>query len=153
MASDRGERAGKGRWSVPDATSRGVRHSRRRSVVHRGLVWGVLLLGTACKDSNRPPSPPAGEPRLADRYPCDRGSVAMEPVWGSGAPNPVFDFYNYWMTMHTCSGCGGSYWGNALISRTAFTASDNTWACIEVHAKLNADVGSDAGAVLEVWKD
>src|SRR5205823_4754873 len=59
----------------------------------------------------------------------------------------------YWMTMHTCSGCGGSYWGNALISRTAFTASDNTWACIEVHAKLNADVGSDAGAVLEVWKD
>src|SRR5437016_4484203 len=77
----------------------------------------------------------------------------MEPVWGSGAPNPVFDFYNYWMTMHTCSGCGGSYWGNALISRTAFTASDNTWACIEVHAKLNADVGSDAGAVLEVWKD
>src|SRR5438046_5695894 len=82
MASDRGERAGKGRWSVPDATSRGVRHSRRRSVVHRGLVWGVLLLGTACKDSNRPPSPPAGEPRLADRYPCDRG-IAGDPavVW------------------------------------------------------------------------
>src|SRR5438094_6769000 len=82
MASDRGERAGKGRWSVPDATSRGVRHSRRRSVVHRGLVWGVLLLGTACKDSNRPPSPPVGEPRLADRYPCDRG-IAGDPavVW------------------------------------------------------------------------
>src|SRR6266568_6268334 len=82
MASARGERAGKGRWSVPDATSRGVRHSRSRSVVHRGLVWGVLLLGTACKDSNRPPSPPVGEPRLADRYPCDRG-IAGDPavVW------------------------------------------------------------------------
>src|SRR3989442_9755375 len=82
MASDRGERAGKGRWSVPDATSRGVRHSRSGSVVHRGLVWGVLLLGTACKDSNRPPSPPVGEPRLADRYPCDQG-IAGDPavVW------------------------------------------------------------------------
>ena len=95
------------------------------------------------------PNPQAGTRPLGN----DRVSFAMEPVWGSGAPNPVFDFYNYWMTMHTCSGCGGSYWGNALISRTAFTASDNTWACIEVHAKLNADMGSDAGAVLEVWKD
>src|SRR5436309_4914882 len=54
--------------------------------------------------------------------------------------------------MHTCSGCGGSYWGNALISRTAFTASDNTWACVEVPARLNTDMASDAGAVLEVWK-
>src|SRR2546425_10130546 len=82
MASDRGERAGKGRWSMPDATSRGVRHSSSRSVVYRGLVWGVLLLGTACKDSNRPPSPPVGEPRLADRYPCDQG-IAGDPavVW------------------------------------------------------------------------
>src|SRR2546428_7858222 len=82
MARDRGERAGKGRWSMPDATSRGVRHSSSRSVVYRGLVWGVLLLGTACKDSNRPPSPPVGEPRLADRYPCDQG-IAGDPavVW------------------------------------------------------------------------
>src|SRR3989442_1114940 len=95
------------------------------------------------------PNPQAGTRPLGN----DRVSFAMEPVWGSGAPNPVFDFYNYWMTMHTCSGCGGSYWGNALISRTAFTASENTWACIEVDAKLNADMGSDAGAVREVWKD
>ncbi|PYO94735.1 MAG: hypothetical protein DMD60_14180 [Gemmatimonadetes bacterium] len=239
-------------------------------------MCGALLLATACKDSNRPPSPPVGEPRLADRYPCDRGiagdpavvwtedfeegsvaavtaryndyknaggmvlvsdrptgscgaasmqftadgrssttqatdlyknlagsatdefyvrwyvkyqagvpwhhtgvwfggynpasdwpnpqagtrpagddrvSFAMEPVWGSGAANPVFDFYNYWMKMHTCSGCGGSYWGNALISRTGFIAADNAWACLEVHAKLNTDMASDAGAVLEVWKN
>src|SRR2546430_9025936 len=99
MASDRGERAGKGRWSVPDATSRGVRHSRRRSVVHRGLVWGVLLLGTECKDSNRPPSPPVGEPRLADRYPCDRG-IAGDPavVWAEnfeeGSVSAVTARYN-----------------------------------------------------------
>src|SRR3989441_12752701 len=57
------------------------------------------------------------------------------------------------MTMHTCSGCAGSYWGNALISRAAFMAVDNTWACLEVHAKLNTDMASDAGAVLEVWKN
>src|SRR5438128_9702964 len=275
MASDRGERAGKGRWSVPDATSRGVRHSRSGSVVHRGLVWRVLLRGTACKDSNRPPSPPVGEPRLADRYPCDRGiagdpavvwaenfeegsvpvvtaryndyknpggmalvtdkpagscgaasmqftadgrnsatqatdlyrrfdtgqdelyvrwyakyqagapwhhtgvwfggynppsnwpnpqagirplgddrvSFAVEPVWGNGGPNPVLDFYNYWMQMHTCSGCGGSYWGKALLSRMSLTASDNTWACVDVRAPITTNMASDAGAVLEVWKN
>src|SRR5882672_11179864 len=83
----------------------------------------------------------------------DRVSFAIEPVWGNGASNPAFDFYNYWMTMHTCSGCAGSYWGNALISRAAFMAVDNTWACLEVHAKLNTDMASDAGAVLEVWKN
>jgi len=244
-------------------------------VLHSGLTWAGLLLSTACTDSNRPPPPPSGEPRLADRYPCDRGiasdpdvvwaenfeegsvsqvvaryndykntagmaldpdrpsgscgaasmrftaaggnpatqatdlykrfdpghdevyvrwyakyqastpwhhtgvwfggynppsdwpnpqagirplgndrvSFSIEPVWGNGGPNPVFDFYNYSMKMHTCSGCGGSYWGNALISRTAFTADDNAWACVEVHAKLNTDMASDAGAALEVWRN
>ena len=95
------------------------------------------------------PNPQAGIRPLGD----DRVSFAVEPVWGNGGPNPVLDFYNYWMQMHTCSGCSGSYWGNALISRTAFTASDNTWACLEVHARLNTDMASDAGAVLEVWKN
>src|SRR5437867_1821441 len=95
------------------------------------------------------PNPQAGIRPLGN----DRVSFSVEPVWGNGGPNPVFDFYNYWMQMHTCSGCGGSYWGNALISRTAFTASDNTWACVEVHARLNTDMASDAGAVLEVWKN
>ena len=238
-------------------------------------MWGALLLSAACKEANRPPAPPSGGQRLADRYPCDQGvgsdpdvvwhenfeegsvpaviaryndhknpsgmalvadrpssscgaasmqftsdgrnsttqatdlykrfdtgqddlywrwyvkyqagvpwhhtglwlggynppsnwpnpqagirpigndrvSFAIEPVWGNGASNPVFDFYNYWMTMHTCSGCAGSYWGNALISRAAFMAVDDTWACLEVHAKLNTDMASDAGAVLEVWKN
>src|SRR5206468_11907426 len=61
--------------------------------------------------------------------------------------------YNYWMKMHTCSGCGGFYWGNALVSRQSFTADDNQWMCIEVHAKLNPDPASGVGAVLEVWKN
>src|SRR5438132_293829 len=68
------------------------------------------------------PNPQAGIRPLGD----DRVSFAVEPVWGNGGPNPVLDFYNYWMQMHTCSGCGGSYWGNALISRTAVAASDYT---------------------------
>jgi hypothetical protein len=83
----------------------------------------------------------------------DRVSFSIEPVWGIGAPNPVLDFYNYWMMMHTCSSCGGAYWGNALISRTTFAAADNTWACIEVHAKLNTDMASGTGAELDVWKN
>lgn len=95
------------------------------------------------------PNPQAGVRPLGN----DRVSFAVEPVWGRGGSNPVFDFYNYWMKMHTCSGCGDAYWGNALISRTAFTASDNTWACVEAHARLNTDMASDAGAVLEVWKN
>jgi len=83
----------------------------------------------------------------------DRVSFAMEPVWGIGAPNPEFDFYDYWMTMHTCSNCNGRYWGNSLISKSTFIAPDNSWACVEVHAKLNTDMSSGAGAVLEVWKN
>ena len=251
-----------------------MQDTTRSGILHT-LMWGALLLSSGCKELNRPPAPPSGEQRLADRYPCDRGiatdpaviwaenfeegsvsavtsryqdyknaggmalvsdrpsrscgaasmqftadgrnaatqatdlykrldtgqdelyvrwyakyqagapwhhtgvwfggynppsnwpnpqagirplgddrvSFAVEPVWGNGGPNPVLDFYNYWMQMHTCSGCSGSYWGNALISRTAFTASDNTWACLEVHARLNTDMASDAGAVLEVWKN
>ncbi|HEX9283918.1 MAG TPA: hypothetical protein VF882_09015 [Gemmatimonadales bacterium] len=95
------------------------------------------------------PNPQAGTRPSGD----DRVSFSIEPVWGIGAPNVALDFYNYWMTMHTCSSCGGAYWGNALISRNAFTAADNTWACLEIHAKLNTNTASDAGAVLEVWKN
>ena len=78
---------------------------------------------------------------------------AIEPVRGAGSPNPQLDFYDYWMNMHTCSSCAGKYWGNSLVERSSFTADDNTWMCIEVHAKLNTDVASAAGAALEVWKN
>jgi len=37
----------------------------------------------------------------------DRVSFAIEPVWGNGASNPAFDFYNYWMTdAHLLGLCG-----------------------------------------------
>ena len=55
--------------------------------------------------------------------------------------------------MHTCSGCGGFYYGNALVSRQYFTADDDQWICLEVHVRLNPDPTSGAGAVLEVWKN
>src|SRR5213594_4278699 len=67
---------------MQEATCRGVHHSRGGRVVRRGLLWGALLLLAGCKDSNRPPAPPSGGPRLADRYPCDQG-IASDPavVW------------------------------------------------------------------------
>jgi len=106
-----------------------------------------LWLGGYNPPSNWP-NPQAGSKPVGD----DRVSFALEPVWGA-SPNLHFDFYNYWMKMHTCSSCGGAYWGNALVSQNAFTVQDDWWACVEVHANLNTDMGSAAGAALEVWKN
>src|SRR5256884_2985478 len=250
-----------------------MQDTTRSGILHT-LMWGALLLSSGCKELNRPPAPPSGEQRLADRYPCDRGiagdpavvwaesfwegrvsgltsryndyksaggmalvpdkpsrscgassmqltadgrnaatqatdlykrldtgqdelyvrwyakyqagapwhhtgvwfggynppsnwpnpqagirplgddrvSFAVEPVWGNGGPKPGLDFYNYWMQMPTCSGSSGSYWGDALISRTALPASDHTWACLEVYARLNTDMAPHAGAGLQGWK-
>jgi len=111
---------------------------------HHSGVW----IGGYNPPSNWP-NPQAGTRPSGN----DRVSLAIEPVWGSGAPNPRFDFYNYWTRMHTCSSCGGAYWGNALVSRNAFTADDNQWECVEVHVKLNSDSTSAAGAELAVWKN
>jgi len=115
-----------------------------------GAPWhhsGVWFGGDV--NNNPYPYPHAGEKPNGN----DRVSFALEPVWGIGGANPRFDFYDYWMKMHSCSNCGGFYWGNALASRNAFTADDNAWDCIEVHAKLNTDMGSGASAALEVWKN
>jgi hypothetical protein len=95
------------------------------------------------------PSPHAGTKPAGD----DLFSIAIEPIWNVGSPNPDFDFYNYWMQMHTCSSCAGAYWGNELVSRNSFTADDNQWVCVETHAKLNTDLTSSTGAILEVWKN
>ena len=94
------------------------------------------------------PNPSAGTKPAGN----DRVTFAMEPVWGA-SPNLRYDFYDYWMGQHTCSSCGGNYWGNALISRNSFTVDEDLWDCLEVHATLNTDMGSAAGAELEVWKN
>lgn len=83
----------------------------------------------------------------------DRVEIAIEPVWGTGTLSPRLDFYNYWMNQHTCSGCGGSYWGNAAVCRLSFTNDENQWMCLELHVKLNTNLASAAGAMLEVWKN
>ncbi len=95
------------------------------------------------------PNPQAGTKPAGN----DRISVSIEPVWGVGAPNPRFDFYNYWMNMHSYSNPPSQYWGNTLVHQNAFTIDEGQWVCIEVHVKLNTDMTSAAGAILEVWKN
>src|SRR5256885_6773056 len=58
---------------MQEPTSSRIRHT---------LMWGALLLSSGCQEPTRPPAPPSGEQRLADRYPCDQG-IAGDPavVW------------------------------------------------------------------------
>jgi len=99
------------------------------------------------------PSPNAGLRPDGD----DRFSISVEPVFDVGGAAPRFDFYNYWMGMHswmeTPTDDGTSYYGNALVHRNDFTIDEDQWVCLEVHVRLNPDPASAAGAVLEVWKD
>jgi hypothetical protein len=77
-------------------------------------------------------------------------------VWGVGGAAPRFDFYNYWMTMHSwMAQPSGStaYYGNALVHQNSFTIDEGRWVCLEVHIALNSDPSSARGAVLEVWKN
>jgi hypothetical protein len=98
------------------------------------------------------PSPMAGNRPNGD----DRFSVAIEPVYGDETPR--FDFYNYWMQMHSwmadpIADDGTAYYGNGLVHRNDFTVDPETWVCLEVHVRLNTAASSGAGAVLEVWKN
>ena len=100
------------------------------------------------------PSPQAGRRPNGD----DRFSISVEPVYGVGSASPRFDFYNYWMTMHSwmadpISDDGTAYYGNGLVHRNDFTVDEGSWVCLEVHVRLNPDPSSPAGAVLEVWKN
>lgn len=99
------------------------------------------------------PSPQAGNKPVGN----DRFSLAVEPVYGVGAANPRFDFYNYWMAMHswmaTPTNDGTSYYGNGLVHQNGFTIDEGNWVCLEVHVKLNPNPTTGAGAVLEVWKN
>lgn len=93
------------------------------------------------------PSPMAGYKPNGD----DRFSVAIEPVWNVGAAGTRFDFYNYWMAMHswmtTVTNDGTSYYGNSMIHANAFTLDEGSWVCLELHVHVSP------GAILEVWKN
>lgn len=100
------------------------------------------------------PSPMAGNRPAGD----DRFSIAVEPVYGLDSPSPRFDFYNYWMGMHSWMAApiqddGSAYYGNALVHRNDFTVDEGRWNCLEVHVRLNTSADSGAGAQLEVWKN
>ncbi|NMB73555.1 MAG: hypothetical protein GYA21_00335 [Myxococcales bacterium] len=112
---------------------------------HSGMWFGGY------NPPSRWPSPGAGtRPRGDDRF-----SISVEPVFGS--PALRFDFYNYWMTMHSWMANpvddGTAYYGNALVHRNDFTVDEEHWVCLEVHVRLNTDLGSGQGAILEVWKN
>jgi hypothetical protein len=98
------------------------------------------------------PNPQAGLQPAGD----DRFSISIEPVYDVGSGAARFDTYDYWMQMHSWmaqpSGTT-AYYGNAVIHQNAFTVDEGSWVCVEVHVKLNTDLASGAGAVLEVWKN
>jgi hypothetical protein len=115
---------------------------------HSGMWFGGYNPGMSW------PSPNAGNRPNGD----DRFSIAIEPVYGTGTSSPRFDFYNYWMRMHSwmappISDDGTAYYGNGLVHRNDFTVDEDTWVCLEVHARVNTDLSSGAGGVLEVWKN
>jgi len=118
-----------------------------------GVQWhhtGVWIGGYAPPSAY--PNPQAGLKPSGD----DRFSVSIEPVWNVGMPNPRLDYYNYWMQMKSWMDPpqgDTAYYGNSLVHQTSFTADDDAWMCLELHVKLNTDVTSSAGAVLEVWKN
>jgi hypothetical protein len=121
-----------------------------------GIIWhhsGMWFGGY------NPPSPGWANPNgIASKKPAGNEEVdfAMEPIWAttsSGQMQTIFDFYNYWMGMHTCTSCNGAYWGNAMISQSNFTIDSGSWDCMEVHVKLNTDMASATGSMMEAWKN
>lgn len=114
---------------------------------HSGMWFGGYAPGMPY------PSPNAGNRPNGD----DRFSISIEPVY-DGPSGPRFDFYNYWMRMRSwmaepITDDGTAYYGNGLVHRNDFTVDEGRWVCLEVHARVNPDLASGAGAVLEVWKD
>jgi hypothetical protein len=120
-----------------------------------GVHWhhsGVWFGGY--EPAMRYPSPMAGLRPNGD----DRFSIAIEPVWDVGGASPRFDTYDYWSTMHSWMASpiaddGTAYYGNPVVHRSDFSLHEDAWTCLEVHARVNTDGSSGAGAILEVFQD
>lgn len=98
------------------------------------------------------PNPQAGLKPNGD----DRFSVSIEPVFDVGAGTARFDTYDYWMQMHSWMDVPSgntAYYGNAVVHQNAFKVDEGSWVCVEVHVKLNTDLASGTGAMLEIWKN
>ena len=111
---------------------------------HVGMVFGgynPALSWPFPKASNKP----AGN---------DSFHIYYEPNSGESYNNWT-DFYNYWMNMHSfdANPVQGDYFGNQLVNNPAATTYDSNWHSYEIHLKLNTDMGSSTGAILELWID
>ena len=98
------------------------------------------------------PNPQAGLKPNGD----DRFAVSIEPIFDVGTGAARFDFYNYWMQMHSWMDQptgNTAYYGNALVHQNSFVVDEGNWVCIEDHIKLNTDLASGTGGMLEVWKN
>jgi len=98
------------------------------------------------------PNPQAGLKPNGD----DRFSISIEPVFDVGTGAARFDTYDYWMTMHSWMDQpqgSTAYYGNALVHQSAFKVDEGNWVCLEVHVKMNSDLASGKGAMLEIWKN
>ena len=119
----------------------------------KGIQWhhtGVWVGGY--NPPSNWPNPQAGLKPNGD----DRFSVSYEPMGADGSPNPRMDFYNYWMKMRSWMDVpmgNTAYYGNSLVHKKSAIAPDDAWMCVEIHVKLNTNLASSAGAMLELWVD
>jgi hypothetical protein len=84
----------------------------------------------------------------------DSFHIYYEPNSGA-AYNNWTDFYNYFMQMHSfdANPVQGDYFGNQLVNNPGLTTYDSNWHSYEIHLKLNTDMSSSTGAILELWID
>ena len=111
---------------------------------HVGMVFGGYNPALSY------PYPRAGQKPAGN----DSFHIYYEPNSGA-AYNNWTDFYNYWMQMHSfdANPVQGDYFGNQLVNDPASTTYGTGWHCYEVHLKLNTDMNSSTGAILELWID
>jgi hypothetical protein len=111
---------------------------------HVGMVFGGY------NPSLSYPYPKAGQKPVGN----DSFHIYYEPNSG-GQYNNWTDFYNAFMQMHSfdANPVQGDYFGNQLVNNPAITTYDSNWHSYEVHLKLNTDMSSSTGAILELWID
>jgi hypothetical protein len=98
------------------------------------------------------PNPQAGlKPNGNERF-----SISIEPVFDVGTGAARFDTYDYWMQMHSWMDIpqgNTAYYGNAIVHQNSFKVDEGNWVCLEVHVKMNTDLASGDGAMLEIWQN
>jgi hypothetical protein len=111
---------------------------------HVGMVFGGY------NPSLSYPYPKAGQKPAGN----DSFHIYYEPNSGV-AYNNWTDFYNIFMQMHSyeANPVQGDYFGNQLVNNPASTTYDSNWHSYEIHLKLNTDMSSSTGSILELWID